>query len=162
MSIARARFALAGLRNQVSFWRPLAAALSVLALALVVAALIARPPPDFAERPVIAVLRHGQQPLWAIRLARSAHQIAVDSVAAPSPPPGRVYQLWLAIANSEPPRPLGLLPRAGRKIIPETPANTRLLAGSGELLVTLEPKGGSDDPGPSGPVQFRGRFAGRG
>jgi anti-sigma-K factor RskA len=150
--------------DRAAFWRLAAAVLAVAALALTVAALVARPAPDFAERPVIAVLRDADgQPLWSMRLARSAHQIAVESLAkAPSPPPGHVYQLWLVIAKPGPPRPLGLLPQSGRKVIPETPANTRLLSGSGGLLVTLEPNGGSDDPGPSGPMRFRGRFENRG
>jgi anti-sigma-K factor RskA len=148
--------------HTAGLWRPVAAVLSVTALALVVAALVARPTPDFGERPVIAVLRDaGGQSLWSIRLASSSHEIAVDSVAAPSPPPGHVYQLWL-VSKAGPPHPLGLLPQSGRKVIPETPANTRLLSASGKLLVTLEPNGGSDDPGPSGPVKFGGRFAGSG
>jgi anti-sigma-K factor RskA len=163
VSGGRALLALAAICDRAAFWRPLAVGLSVLTLALIVAALVARPPADFAERPVVAVLRDGgQHPLWSIRLALSAHQIAVDSLAAPAPPSGHVYQLWLSVPKAGPPRPLGLLPQSGRKVIPETPANTRLLSGSGGLLVSLEPTGGSDDPAPSGPVRFRGRLRGPG
>ncbi len=69
------------------FWRRAAAVLATVALALLVAALIAREPPDFAQRPVIAVLQNtGRHPAWAIRLARSAHQIAIDSLDPPRPP----------------------------------------------------------------------------
>jgi anti-sigma-K factor RskA len=143
--------------DKVAFWRSLAAGIAVTAAALLVAALIGRPPPDFSARPVIGVVQDGgQRPLWAIRLAGNADLIAVDSLHAPPVPSGYDYQLWL-----EPPlgagtlRPLGLLPQSGRKEIPETPANTRMLSGPGVLVVTLEPLGGSPGPAPSGPTLFR-------
>lgn len=163
MSKARAWPALGALWDQASFWRSVGAGLGVSALALLVAALVARPAPRFSERPVIAVVRdRGQQPLWAIRLAPDAHQIAVDSLAPPSVPAGRVYQLWLERPGAGAPRPLGLLPRSGRKVIAETPANSRLLSGRGEIVVTLEAKGGSQQPRPTGPVLFRGKLDGPG
>ena len=46
--------------------------------------------------PVVSVVRDGEQhPIWAIRLARVAHQIAADSLRPQPPPADRVYQLWL-------------------------------------------------------------------
>jgi anti-sigma-K factor RskA len=140
--------------NSAWFWRRAAAVLATIALALMVAALIAREPPDFAQRPVIAVLQNtAQHPAWAIRLARSAHQIAIDSLDPPRPPAGKAYQLWLAAPGAAP-QLLGLLPALGRKIIAETPANIRLLAGRGELRVTLEPVTGTLAGTPSGPPVF--------
>jgi len=136
------------------FWRHAAAVFAIVALALLVAALIAREPPDFAQRPVIAVLQNtGRHPAWAIRLARSAHQIAIDSLDPPRPPSGKAYQLWLAAPGAAP-QPLGLLPASGRKIIAETPANIRLLAATGELRVTLEPATGTLAGAASGPAVF--------
>ena len=142
------------------FWRGTAAVLATTALALLVAALIGREPPDFDAQPVLAVLRDTtQHPLWAIRLAPGAHQLAVDSLAPPSPPAGKVYQLWLAGPGAAP-QPLGLLPYSGRKIIAEIPADIRLLAGGGELRVTLEPAVKTLIGAPSGPVLFRAKFGG--
>jgi anti-sigma-K factor RskA len=43
-----------------------------------------------------------------------------------------------------------------------TPENAHLLAGEGELEVTLEPIGGSRAPGPSGPTLFHGSLEGSG
>jgi anti-sigma-K factor RskA len=150
---------LAGFSDTAAFWRAAAAGFAALALALLVAALVAREPPDFSDRSVVAVVRdNGRHSLWAIRLARNAHQIAADSLAPPLVPAGHVYQLWLQPPGDGAPRPLGLLPQSGRKKIAETPANTRLLSGRGELIVTLEPAGGSPAPGPSEPVLFRGRL----
>ena len=125
--------------DSARFWRGAAIVLATTACALLVAAVVAREPPNFAERPVIAVLRDaGQHPGWSVRLARSADQIAVDSEGPPPPPPGKTYQLWIAGRETVTAQPLGLLPMSGRKIFAESPTNIRLLRDSGELWVTLE------------------------
>jgi anti-sigma-K factor RskA len=143
--------------DSIRFWRRATAVLATLSLALFVAAIIARDPPDLSRMPVIAVVRDGEQrPVWAIRLARAAHQIAADSLRVQPVPSDHVYQLWLSVPSSAGPHPLGLLPRSGRKRIAVSPENARLLAGAGELVVTLEPLGGSPGPAPSGPAVFRG------
>ena len=47
-------------------------------------------------------------------------------------------------------------------MIAVTPENARLLAGEGELEVSLEPAGGSSAAGPSGPIIFRASLEGSG
>jgi anti-sigma-K factor RskA len=132
-----------------------------MAAAFWVAAVVARPAPDFSALRVVAVVTDkARAPVWAVRLAPAAHQIAVDALLREPAGPGQVWQLWLAIAGGAPPHPLGLLPQAGRKVIPVTPENARLLAGKGGLLVSLEAAGGSRREGPSGPVEFRAAFNG--
>jgi anti-sigma-K factor RskA len=154
---------LAKLWESVPFWRWAAGLLATLALALFVAAMIARAPPDFSAMPVIAVVRDGEQhPIWAIRLARAAHQIAADSMRPQRVPADHAYQLWLLSSDASAPHPIGLLPQSERKLIAVTPENARLLAGEGELEVTLEPVGGSLFPGPSGPTLFRASLEGSG
>jgi anti-sigma-K factor RskA len=154
---------LARLRDSVLFWRLASVVLATLSLALLVAAMIAREPPDFSAMPVVAVVRDSEyHPTWAIRLARAAHQIAADSLRPQTAPPDHVYQLWLLTPDGATPRPLGLLPQSARKRIAVSPENARLLSGGGELEVTLEPKGGSLAPGPSGPVLFRASLKGSG
>jgi anti-sigma-K factor RskA len=101
-----------------------------------------------------------RHPVWAIRLARAAHEIAADTLRLEPPPADHVYQLWLLARDSAKPHQLGLLPQSGRKQIAVTPENTRLLTGAGELIVTLEPIGGSPDPAPSGPTAFRATLEG--
>jgi anti-sigma-K factor RskA len=134
-----------------------------LSLALLVSAIIAREPPDFSSMPIIAVVRDGDEhPVWAIRLARAAHQIAADNLRPQAIPTDRVYQLWLSAPDGTAPRPLGLLPHSARKVIAVTPQNARLLSGDGELEVTLEPLGGSTASGPSGPTLFRASLEGSG
>ena len=127
-------------------------------MAFGVAASVKRQPPDFAALPPIAVVRDAaRHPLWTLRLALGAHQIAVDAVSAEPPPAGHAYQLWLAspAGAAADARSLGLMPASGRKVIAEIPALTARLAGRGELVVTLEPAGGSDRATRSGPVVFR-------
>jgi anti-sigma-K factor RskA len=154
---------LAGLWDSVLFWRRSAGVLATLSLALLVAAMIAREPPDFSAMPIIAIVRDGEQhPVWAIRLARAAHQIAADSLRPQPVPADHVYQLWLLASDAAAPHPIGLLPQSERKLIAVTPENARLLAGEGELEVTLEPIGGSLEPRPSGPTLFRASLEGSG
>jgi anti-sigma-K factor RskA len=149
-------------RGSVLFWRWASVVLATLSAALFVAAMIAREPPDFSAMPVVAVVRDGEQhPIWAIRLARAAHQIAADNLRPRPAPADHAYQLWLLVPGSTP-RPLGLLPQSERKRIAVTPENARLLGGAGALDVTLEPAEGSPAPGPSGPVKFRGVLEGSG
>jgi len=149
--------------DSVGLWRATSGVLATLSLALLIAAMIARGPPDFSAAPVIGVLRDGEHhAIWAIRLDRSSHQIAADSLRPQPVPPDRVYQLWFLAPGTTAPRSLGLLPEATRKRIAITSENARLLAAGGELLVTLEPAGGSPDPRPSGPALFRGSLGGAG
>jgi anti-sigma-K factor RskA len=154
---------LAKLWESAPFWRLASVVLVTLSLALFVAAMIAREPPDFSAMPVVSVVHDGEyHPIWAIRLARAAHQIAADSLRPQPPPADRVYQLWLLAPDGATPRPIGLLPQSERKLIAVTPQNARLLAGEGELEVTLEPVGGSTEPRPTGPTLFRATLEGSG
>ena len=153
----------AQLWDSILFWRGATGALATLSLGLLVAAVISREPADFSAMPLVAVVRDSEHhPVWAIRLARAAHQIAADSLRPQPAPPDRVYQLWLLAPNAVGPRPLGLLPQSSRKRIAVTPENARLLEGEGELEVSLEPVGGSTEPRPTGPVVFRASLEGAG
>ena len=153
----------ARLWDSIIFWRRATVVLATLSLALLVAAIIARDPPDFSAMPVIAVVRDAEQhPVWAIRFARAARQIAADSLRPQIAPADHVYQLWLLGSDAGAPHSIGLLPRSERKVIAVTPENARLLAGEGELEVSLEPAGGSSAAGPSGPIIFRASLEGSG
>src|SRR5690349_24955367 len=95
----------------IRVWRWATVVFVILSFALLVAASIARDPPDFSDMAIVAIVRDGERhPVWAIRLARAAHQIAVDTLRDEPAPPGRVYQLWLLVADRSGPRQLGLLP----------------------------------------------------
>jgi anti-sigma-K factor RskA len=145
-----------------AFRHPGVAIAAAVALALVVAAVVERPVPDFAGRPVAAVLRdRAGRATWAIRLAPAAHEIAADALRAEPAPAGRAYQLWLLPNGAAAPRSLGLLPGAGRRVIPLSPLAARLLAGAGRLIVTLEPAEGAGDARPASPALYRAALAPR-
>lgn len=132
---------------------------SVLAAALAVAAAIHRPAPDFAARPVLALLHSpGGNPAWRLRWSRTAAEIAARSLGSAKPPRGHAFELWLVTGGSAAPRPLGILPLTGRRLIPLAPANVRLLGGPGALIATAEPPEGTPALRPSGPALFRGRL----
>lgn len=140
--------------------RTFAAALGVVLAASSVAAAIWRPAPDFAALPVAAALRdRDQRPVWTVRLAMPAREIALEAVAAAPPPAGHDYELWVETAGG--PRSLGLLPASGRKVVPEIPARLAQVAGGGKLFVTLEGAGGSPTGKPTGPALFDARLAHR-
>jgi anti-sigma-K factor RskA len=147
--------------GDIRFWRGAAGVLAVAVSALIVAAAIGRDRPDFVDRPVLTVIRDGRaRPVWEIRLARAAHEIAARNLGAAPAPKSRAFELWLLPAGAATPRPLGILPSAGCEVIPVTPRDAASLAAPGALLVTLEPGGGAPDLRPSGPPMFRGRLHG--
>jgi anti-sigma-K factor RskA len=148
--------------DDLRFWRGTTGMLAVAALALIVAAAIGRSVPDFTDRPVLAVIRDASgRPVWEIRLAQRAHEIAARNLRAEPAPKSRAFELWLLSAGAATPRPLGILPSIGREVIPLTPRDAALLAVPGALLVTLEPGEGAPDLRPSGPPAFRGRLRDR-
>jgi anti-sigma-K factor RskA len=141
-------------------WRRAAIVLATTALALLVAAVIARPAPDFGELRTAAVLRDaGGQPGWGVRVARAAHEIAIDSFSPLPPPPGMTYQLWLSGPGLAAPQPICLLPIAGRKVVAVIPANLALFAGISELTVTVEPANRGLASTPGWPPLYRAGFA---
>src|SRR5579875_1356696 len=144
-SIKTCRYRL--LQDKTRCWRGTTAVLAIAGLALVTAAAIRRPPPDFGGRPV-----------WQIRLARAAHEMAVQTLRAQPLPKDRAFELWLLPAGRARPRPLGILPAHGNTVIPIAPREAALLVKRGALPVTLEPSEGAPGLRPDGPPLFRGRL----
>ena len=75
--------------DDIRAWRWATGVFATLAFALLVAAIISRDAPDFSELSIVAVVRDGERhPVWAVRLARTAHQIAADSLRDLARPTG--------------------------------------------------------------------------
>jgi anti-sigma-K factor RskA len=70
------------------------------------------------------------------------------TIAVPS---DRDLELWELDAGETRPRSLGVLPATGRQLA------AALMPGT-QLLVSLEPRGGSPTGQPTGPVVYSGRF----
>jgi anti-sigma-K factor RskA len=66
-------------------------------------------------------------------------------------PPNRDLQLWLLPPNAQRPQSLGLLPASGRTVSLPGPQ-----AVGAQLLISLEPQGGSPTNLPTGPVLYGG------
>src|SRR5260370_7102632 len=79
---------LAELWAEIRVWRWAAAVMATLSLGLLVAAIIARDPPDFSDISIVAVVRDGgRHPVWAIRLARPPPHLSPHNLLSEPPPP---------------------------------------------------------------------------
>ena len=81
------------------------------------------------------------------------HTISIDGVAA-TPPPGRVFQLWL-IPEGAAPIPLAVLPDEGA-IDVVLSDELAALAADGTFAISDEPPGGSPTGAPTGSVLATG------
>jgi anti-sigma-K factor RskA len=67
-------------------------------------------------------------------------------------PDGSDLELWALAAGETRPHSLGVLPAGGRHVVATLPPGT-------QLLVSLEPRGGSPTGQPTGPVLYGGRLS---
>lgn len=141
--VAAVRRARRGLR----LWR--ASTAGALALAAVLAGLIVLRQPPQGSLAVLAP-RGGGPALLA--LGTRPGEITIRPTGALAPvPPGLEMELWALPQGAHRPRPLGALPPEGRRLsMPLRPGT--------EIMVSLEPAGGSPTGLPTGPVLFAGRL----
>ncbi len=129
-----------------------------IAAAIAAIAFIGRPsPPPASPVPVAALVPKtaGEPVIVADLLADGRLSIrAVRSLAAPA---GHDYELWSLPAGAARPVALGLLASGGTVLQAD-----RVPAGAGQILVSLEPRGGSPTGLPTGPVLWGGAYDGRG
>ena len=132
-------------RRRLAVWQ--AATVASLALAVAIAAFTvlresARP------TPVAVLAAPNSGPVFiaeAVPGGLQLHPAGAVQVAA-----GKDLELWALPAGSTRPRSLGVLPATGRTIPAHLPAGT-------QLLVSLEPQGGSPTGQPTGPVLLASR-----
>lgn len=135
------------LRRSVRRWR-LATAAS-LALAAGVAGLALRRPAE--TRSVAALALSGSQSGLFLAMARPDGTLVLRAVSAVAVPKGRDLQLWSLPDGATVPASLGVLPADGKQV------QASPVAG-GQLLVSLEPAGGSPTGAPTGPVVYSGKL----
>ena len=139
-------------RRQVAAWRLATAGSLALAAGIAVFAFLRAPPisQSSSGQPVAVLAPPGGAPVFFAETApggvrlRPAGQVQVA--------PGKDLELWALAAGSTRPQSLGVLPAAGKMVMA---AN---LAPGTQLLVSLEPQGGSPTGQPTGPVVSAGRL----
>jgi anti-sigma-K factor RskA len=134
--------------RKAGYWPWATAASLALAAALAVVAFLPRPAPP-GEVASIA-------PIGAPAAAFLAHTQADGSVTlssiAPKPvPTDHDLELWILPVGAQKVAPLGVVPSAGETLRLKTPPPTGT-----QLLISLEPKGGSPTGQPTGPVLYGG------
>ncbi len=126
-------------------WRSATASSLALAACLALVMVIRQPKPP--EMAVLAPARGDASVLVAtlgpggVLTIRPTGTIAV--------PAGRDLELWSLVKGETRPTSLGVLPASGRRLTASFPADT-------QLMVSLEPRGGSPTGQPTGPVLYDG------
>ncbi len=140
---------------KVGIWRGLAAAGFLLAATFAGIAVLSRQPPAGSQPTVVAALSPiGASPAAFVVEAGPDGALSVRPLRPEAVPSGRDLELWSLPAGAKAPRALGVLPAGGLRL-----AAGAVPAGAVQILVSLEPKGGSPTGLPTGPVLYGGALA---
>lgn len=132
--------------RRVRVWQ--AATFASLAVAASLAAYIVLRPP---ERPVVAVLAPVSGGVPVMLASDVGGTLLVSASGSITVPDNRDLELWALAKGETRPHSLGVLPPGGRKVVASLSADT-------QLMVSLEPRGGSPTGQPTGPVLYAGRL----
>ena len=131
--------------RRVRWWQ--ASTAGALAIAASLAAFIVLRQPEPARVAVLAPLAGGTPVL--IATAEADGRLIIRPNGAISVPSDRDLELWSLAKGETRPRSLGVLPAGGRQLV-------AALAPDTQLLVSLEPRGGSPTGLPTGQVLYGG------
>jgi anti-sigma-K factor RskA len=137
--------AIAPLRRRLRFWQ--ASTVASLAVAASLVAFILLRPPDQPRVAVLSPLAGGAPVLMAV--AEHDGRLVVRPTTSISVPNDKDLELWALPYGETQLRSLGVLPPSGRQLSAQLGPNT-------QLVVSLEPKGGSPTGQPTGPVLYGG------
>jgi anti-sigma-K factor RskA len=143
--------------RSLAFWRWLAAGLAAATVGLLLVVLQPAPPTG----PVVAVLQdQAKEPVWTLRLDPAERRLVVETLRPQTAGGDRALQLWVLPPGATAPAPGPLLPAQGRAEAPLSQRLAELLAGPGQVLVSVEPPGGAPAGVPTGPVLYAGALRG--
>ena len=134
-------------RRRVRFWQATTA--GALAVAASLAAFLVLRQPEQLRVAMLAPVSGGAPVLMAT--AEGAGELIVRPTVSISVPTDKDLELWALPQGETKPRSLGVLPPSGTSLATSLALNT-------QLLVSLEPKGGSPTGQPTGPVLYGGWF----
>ncbi len=147
--------AVSHVQRRPALWAWQAATVIALAAAAVFAGIAYLPSRPSAVAPLAVIAPIGAPQSAFVAQARSDGTIVLTAVAPAEVPPGRDLELWILAPGAKAVAPLGVLPATGRTLrLPSAPA-----AGT-QLLISLEPRGGSPTGQPTGPVLYKGIVTG--
>lgn len=140
-------------RLQLWQWSTAVSSVGVLVLSLML--WLEKPPMDNTADHLYVVHNEAQKPAWLVNTSMDRSNVMVQTIAPAELPTGLVCKLWLKINNEY--LMLGTLPHQGleKMMIPE-PYRPMLI--QAEVLVSVEPIHGDNDPNKMGPVVDRGGF----
>ena len=134
-------------RRRLRWWQ--AGTGAALAIAASLAAFIVLRPVPPTRVAVLAPIAGGTPVLLATESARGG--LVIEPNGAITVPRDRDLELWALAKGDTRPRSLGVLPAAGTRLAVALAADT-------QLLVSLEPRGGSPTGQPTGPVLYGGHL----
>ncbi len=137
--------------RRLRFWRASTAVGFALAAALAAFIVLRPPPPPPPPRVAVLAPASGGVPVL-LATADAAGILTVRPNGTIVVPADRDLELWELPQGATQPRSLGVLPAEGRRL-------TAALGAGTQLLVSLEPRGGSPTGQPTGPVVYGGRLA---
>jgi anti-sigma-K factor RskA len=141
-----------GILRSLAFWRVGTAAGFALAAAFAAIAFL-RPP---AAGPVAALVPPNGTPAVFVAELQRDGRIRLIQLEPVHVAPDHALQLWELPAGATQPVSLGVIPASVSTVAPSARA-----AGGTQLMVTLEPAGGTTGGAPSGPVLWNGTLRGR-
>ena len=134
-------------RRRVRFWQATTA--GALAVAASLAAFVLLRQPEQVRVALLAPLSGGAPVLMAT--TNRGGELVIRPAVSISVPTDKDLELWVLPQGETKPRSLGVLPPSGGSLATPLALNT-------QLLVSLEPKGGSPTGQPTGPVLYGGWF----
>ncbi|MDE2514399.1 MAG: anti-sigma factor [Rhodospirillales bacterium] len=133
--------------RSTGFWRGSTAAALAIAAGIAAFALFQPPPPPRFTAALAPLHAPGAA---FIAETESDGALLVRPIAPVSVQPGKDLELWALAPGAKVPRPLGVLPAIGKRV-------TGLkLAADTQIMISLEPQGGSPTGLPTGPVLWAG------
>jgi anti-sigma-K factor RskA len=130
-------------------WR-LAAAASLVAVALIVGLIVRQPAPPPLQ--TLAVLgTDTAHPVWRLERRLPLTALTIEVVGTVPQAAGKSYELW-ALPRGGTPVSLGLLPTGGRAERTLSEPQRLALTAADKVAVSVEPAGGSPTGSPTGPI----------
>ncbi len=133
--------------RRVRFWQASTAGALAIAASLAAVMVLRQPAPEPPRVAVLTPIANGTPVLLATTAPDG--RLFIQPSGAISVPPDRDLELWALAKGEAKPRSLGVLPPQGRAFVATTPMDT-------QLLVSLEPRGGSPTGQPTGAVLYAG------